>query len=70
VIDIAKSKFLVDDGEGKLSVIPRSGLIETLRMAQNLISNDYSGIPVHSMKKTVIMLILIHQKNAVTTNKK
>jgi hypothetical protein len=51
VIAIAKSKFLLDDGEGKLSAMARSeDLIETLRIAQNLVSGDYSGIPVHKIK--------------------
>ena len=51
VIAKAKSQFLLDDGEGKLSVIARSGdLIEALRIAQNLVKGDYSGIPGHKTK--------------------
>jgi hypothetical protein len=52
VIAIAKSMFLLDiGGEGKLSAIARSeDLIETLRIAQNLVSGEYSGIPVHKIK--------------------
>ena len=50
VITIAKSMFLLDDGEGNLSAIARSeDLIETLRIAQNLVRSDYSGIPVHKL---------------------
>ena len=50
VIAIAKSRFLLDDGEGKLSAIARSDdLVETLRIAQNLVRSDYSGIPVHKL---------------------
>lgn len=51
VIAIAKSRFLLDDGGGKLSVIARSeDLVETLRIAHNLASSDYSGIPVHKVR--------------------
>ena len=51
VIAKAKSQFLLDDGEGKLSVIARSGdFIEALRIAQNLVKGDYSGIPAHKTK--------------------
>lgn len=51
VIAISKSRFLLDDGEGKLSAIARSeDLIETLRIAQNLVRSDYSGIPVHKIR--------------------
>ena len=51
VIAIAKSMFLLNDGGGRLSAIARSeDLIETLRIAQNLVRGDYSGIPVHKIK--------------------
>ena len=51
VITIAKSIFLLDDGEGNLSAIARSeDLIETLRIAQNLVSGDYYGLPANKVK--------------------
>lgn len=51
VIAIAKSQFLLDDGEGKLSAIARpEDLTEALRIAQNLVKSDYSGIPVHKIR--------------------
>jgi len=50
VIAISKSQFLLDDGEGKLSAIARpEDLLETLRIAYNLASSGYSGIPVHKL---------------------
>jgi hypothetical protein len=51
VIAITKSNFLLDDGMGNLAAIARSeDLVETLRIAQNLVSGDYSGMPVHKTK--------------------
>ena len=51
VITIAKSMFLLDDGGGNLSAIARSeDLIETLRIAQNLVSGDYYGLPANKVK--------------------
>ena len=51
VITIAKSMFLLDDGDGNLSVIARpEDLIETLRIAQNLVSGDYYGLPANKVK--------------------
>jgi hypothetical protein len=51
VIAIAKSNFLLDDGIGNIVAIARSeDLIETLRITQNLVSGDYSGMPDHKIK--------------------
>ena len=51
VITIAKSMFQLDDGDGNLSVIARpEDLIETLRIAQNLVSGDYYGLPANKVK--------------------
>ena len=48
MIAIAKSRFLLDDGQGRRSAIARpEDLVEALRIAHNLASGDYSGIPVH-----------------------
>jgi hypothetical protein len=51
VIAIAKSNFLLDDGMGNIAAIARGeDLVETLRITQNLVSGDYSGMPVHKIK--------------------